>query len=136
MLPSLLHSRHLPHQSLSSTLLNLSASPLSALTLSLSLSPLFLPPCPQMPPMANLFLCCLLPHPSQQASLFTLARPLLSIRLTNKVESKHPHGYTHVHAYTCVHTHLFKASQVWIVSWVLPAICWSKKIAKPRAQKG
>lgn len=75
----------------------LSASPLSALTLSVSLSfyfffPLFvsshasygqylsLPPSPPPPPP----LC-------QQASLFVLARPLSFIRVTNKVESKHAH---------------------------------------------
>lgn len=51
----------------------------------------------------SLSLLLLLLHLSQQASLFTLARPLPFIRLTNKVESKHPHRYTHAHANMSTH---------------------------------
>lgn len=51
----------------------------------------------------SLSVLLLLLHLSQQASLFTLARPLPFIRLTNKVESKHPHRYTHAHANMSTH---------------------------------
>lgn len=40
----------------------------------------------------------------QQASLFTLVKPLPFISLTNKVESKHLHRYTHAHANRKTHT--------------------------------
>lgn len=76
-----------------------------------------------------------LPHRSQQASFFTLAWPLPFIRLTNKVESKLPHRYTHMHMHAQAHTNLFTVWKIWIVSWVLPAICWCKNIVKTKGIK-
>lgn len=102
-------------------LLHFSLHSLSLSTISLSLS---------SHASSGQSLSLLPPHLSQQASFFTLAWPLPFIRLTNKVESKHPHRYMHV----CAHTiHLFTASKIWVVSWVLPAICWTKKTGKRRA---
>lgn len=100
MLPSLLHSQRLLHQSPSSTLLNLSVSPLCTL---------LLPPSLSLPRHSSLLvlICLLWPisfcvvasaasQLSQQASLlFTLALLLPFIRLTNKVESKHSHRHAH-----------------------------------------
>lgn len=90
-----------PH---STSLINLASSPLSALTIHPFPPSLSLPSYAsygQTPPWLLLAADSQL---SQQASLFTLAWPLPFIRLTNKVESKHPHSYTHPHAHT--HTRL------------------------------
>lgn len=66
------------------------------------------------------YLSLLLPHPCQQASLFTLAWPLPFIRMTNKVERKHTQ-YTHIK------TLVYTAQQISILLWMLPALCWCKQ---------
>lgn len=118
MLPSPLHSQLLPHQSLSSS------TPLSSISLSLSSHASY-------GQSVSLLLVLWL---DQQATLLTLAWLLPFIRLTNKVESKQAHRYTY-EANTHTHTDLFTALDIWRVSWVLSAICWCKKAAKPRAKK-
>lgn len=77
---SLLHSAGLP------------ASPLSALTLSLSPFIFFPPLFVSSHASYGQYLSLRPPPPlCQQASLFVLARPLSFISVTNKVESKHAH---------------------------------------------
>lgn len=85
----------------SASLINLSLSPplgsISLLQLSLHSPPPPLLPCPQMPPTASLPA-----HLRLQVSHRSLPRPFLLIGLTNKVEGKHPHRYTHAHTHTCL----------------------------------
>lgn len=120
-----LDSRHLPHQSLSSTPLDLSASPP------------FLSPRPHMPPMANHFLCCCCcfiwasRHPS---SLWHGRFPSSDWQTRWRANTRTD---THMLMQTWAHTYLFTASQIWIILWLLAAICWrTKKKKKTRAWGG
>ncbi len=107
------------------SLINLSPPPLFPLSLS---------PCPHMPPMANLSLSA---ASSEPAGIPPHSGSAASLHQTDKQGGEQTPALIHIWGrHTHIHTGLFTESKIWMVSWVLAAICWCKNIAKLRAKEG